>query len=353
MPSTGNTCRIRTSGGCISGGQRAYAWAKACGIIGKSFTGKRVSAIAGINRLSELDRLVFPGASRDLPEKELMKDIEKRIINRAADAIRVVVDSFDPVPEFLVLLIRGWEYENLKNALTALEGGTGGRPSFVDLKNFATINFSAWPDIKAMLSLTEFEYLLKLKDKDSFHLQTELDRHYYSSLWKALCRLGRNDRLVSEKILGEEISLRNFVCALRLRTYYQMNRNEIIPHLVDIKTVKNRKTVSLAADAIASLDFPLDERQAWMSCGRARFLNSETSAGVWMADPRFVQNASARYLYRMARKSFRTRPFSLDSIFCFIKIKQFEEDVLTSFAEGLGMGMNAGDVFSMFGVEPQ
>jgi len=37
----------------------------------------------------------------------------------------------------------------------------------------------------------------------------------------------------------------------------------------------------------------------------------------------------------------------LDSCFCFIKLKQFEEDLLTSYAEGLGMGMSGKDVLAM------
>ena len=41
-------------------GERAFAYAKACGIIGKSFIGKRISALGKLHSLNELDRLVFP-----------------------------------------------------------------------------------------------------------------------------------------------------------------------------------------------------------------------------------------------------------------------------------------------------
>ena len=336
----------------IGTGERAYAYAKACGILGKSFIGRRAGALNNISRLSELDRLIFPETSRDLPEKELLKDLEKRIINRAVESIQMVVNSYKNPPEFLVLLIRGWEFENLKNALTAISGNETEKPTFVSLERFGTIDFSAWPDLDRMLKGTEFEYLLKMTDKGAIILQTELDRHYYDSLWKALCRLGRRDKKAAENILSEEISLRNVVCSLRLRTYYQMEKNEVESHLINIKTVLHGRSVSLAADAISSLDFPLDNRQAWMEWRRAQFLNSENTteaAGGWRVDPRYFQNAAARYLYRLARHSFRSSPFSLDTIFCFIKIKQFEEDILTSNAEGLGMGMTSREVSGMIG----
>jgi len=71
---------------------------------------------------------------------------------------------------------------------------------------------------------------------------------------------------------------------------------------------------------------------------------------MWRADPRHFQNAASRYLYRLARRFFHLHPFSLDFIFCYIKLKQFEEDFLTSDAEGLGMGMSGKDIVSMLGV---
>jgi vacuolar-type H+-ATPase subunit C/Vma6 len=331
-------------------GERAYAYAKACAILSKSFVGKRVASLNNISRLSELDRLVFPKSSRDLPEKELLADLETRIEKRVVDSICKVVKSFRTPPEFFVRLIRGWEYEDLKNTLMGLGSTEPSKPIFTDLGSFGTVNFSSWPDIPAMLQGTEFEYLLEVLDKGSDFLYTELDRHYYSSLWKALLKLKSSDRQASEKILSEEISLRNVIWALRLRTYYQMEAEEVRSHLIFIETSHMGQSQSLAQDAISSLDFALDNRQEWIRWRRVEFLNPEVGI-EWTADPRHFQNEAAKYLYRMARHSFHTHPSSLDAIFCFIKIKQFEEDILTSGAEGLGIGMASWDVFSMLGVE--
>ena len=68
-------------------GERAYAYAKACGIIGKSFVGKRIHLLEKAGSLSELDRMVFPDSSQNLPEKELLFDLEKRISERAVNSI--------------------------------------------------------------------------------------------------------------------------------------------------------------------------------------------------------------------------------------------------------------------------
>jgi vacuolar-type H+-ATPase subunit C/Vma6 len=95
----------------------------------------------------------------------------------------------------------------------------------------------------------------------------------------------------------------------------------------------------------------LDNRVEWKGWNRERFLNPEKSDQHWKADPRHFQNAASEYLYELARLSFRRRPFSLDTVFCFIKLKQFEEDLLTSLAEGLGMGLSSQEVFGLLEVE--
>jgi len=361
-------------------GKRAYVYAKACGIIGKSFIGKRIRELERANRLSDLDRIIFPLSSRDLPEKELLLDLEKRITNREVASIISIVGCFSKVPEFLALLVRSYEYTDLKSAIIAsLRHGPA--PAHTDLGNFQTVNFDAWPDINTMIGGTEFKFLLDKKivdieENDGITMQTLLDRYYYNALWKSLFSLPAKDRRVAGRILSEEISLRNVGWALRLRTYYGMSPSAVMPHLILIPVRGNvsrgRKPGSaaearvhdaaplwalatgsrtLAQEAVQSLDFPLDNYAAWSSWRWKEFINPEVGGNHWTIDPRYFQNAASRYLYRLAARFLRTNPFSLDMVFCFIKLKQFEEDILTSCAEGLSIGMSSREIYTMLGVE--
>jgi vacuolar-type H+-ATPase subunit C/Vma6 len=341
-------------------GERAYAYAKACGIIGRSFVSKRIPRLAAINRLSELDRLVFPGSGRELPERELLPDMERRFTERAVNSISAIIGCFSHPPEFLVRLIRTYEYADLKSVLGALSGyPESGRaaPPFTDLGVFQTVNFKAWPTLAEMIKGTEFEQLLESEglslkadsrssvDSGDISLQTALDRFYYKKLWKALMALPRSDRRSSETILAEEISLRNAAWTLRLRTYYNMQADEVKNHLVSIEQKNTRR-----GQESAPLDFPLDSRaecKGW----RWESLLNPIESGEWTADPRYFQNAASRRLYGMALHKLRLRPFSLDAVFCFIKLKQFEEDLLTSTAEGAGLGMSGRDVFAVLEVQ--
>ncbi|MDR3192268.1 MAG: V-type ATPase subunit [Treponema sp.] len=343
-------------------GERAYAYAKACGIVGKSFVGKRIPALESADRLAALDRLVFPRGGRELPERELLHDLEKRITGRAVSQIMSIVSSFSHPPEFLALLVRGWEYGDLKSSLNALVSGESSFKDWTDIGALGTVNFAAFPDLPAMLKDTEFGFLLDkemnlVRGGDAVAAQTALDKRYYLSLWRALKKLPKRDRVSSEKILAEEISLRNAVWVLRLRTYYGMSGEDAAGHLMDIDPRDRRggrsssAANSLAADARAILDLPLDSRAPWADWKRERFLNPERPGDSWRADPRYFQNAAGAYLYRLALRSFRLKPFSLDVVFCFIRLKQFEDDLLTSVAEGLGLGMSSQDVFALLEVE--
>jgi len=337
-----------------STGERAYTYAKACGIIGKSFISRRIASLNDVSRFSELDRLVFGLQARELPERELFSDLERRFSQRSVLALSSVLKSFREPPELFTILLQVYEYSDLKTALSLIaQGETSVKPVFTSLGRFGTIHFEAWPNAKAMLAGTDIVHCLDRYFKDDgmggisaeyqgTTLETALDQHYYQKLWGCLKKLNRNDCRAAGHIIAEEIALRNCAWALRLRRYYDMNAGEVERHLVNIETAPQ-----LCRDALASLEFSLDNYNDWKKWKRLRFLNPAPQAGFWRADPRHFQNATAGYLYHLALYNFRKRPSSLDSCFCFIKLKQFEEDLLTSYAEGLGMGMSGKDVLAM------
>ena len=332
-----------------------YVYAKACGIIGKSFVGKRISSLAGLRSLSELDRLVFPDHHRDLPGRELLTDIENRIIDRTVRQIMAIVGSDAEPPEIIVRMLRSYEYGDLKICIQHIASGEKKPPRFCDIGRFSTVRFDAFPDMNAMLRNTEFEFLLPhdlknlKKGSDTVPVETKIDSLFYNSLVESLNSLSSEDREITQRILADEISLRNCTWALRLRTYYRKMASEALKHLMNIKLRGDRST-SLSAEAVQSLNFPLDSRSSWQGWKWEKLLNSEQASSHWAADPRHFQNAASGYLYRLAMRCFHRVPMSVSSVFCFIKIKQFEEDLLTSIAEGLALGIDSASVFRLLEV---
>jgi len=171
---------------------------------------------------------------------------------------------------------------------------------------------------------------------------------YYLELIESLEDLPPEDRDITRRILADEICLRNCVWAFRLRSYYQKTASQTSKQLLDIKlSAKARNNPSLAKEALMSLDFPLDTRAPWRGWRWEKLLNPEDSAAHWSVNPRYFQNAASQYIYRLTMRSFHRRPVSASALFCFVKLKQFEEDFLTSFAEGLALGMDSSEVFKL------
>jgi vacuolar-type H+-ATPase subunit C/Vma6 len=342
--------------GSPDSGERAYAYAKACGIIGKSFVGKRLAALRGIRSPSELDRFIFPESRRELPAKELLGDFEKHVEKRAVDHIMAIMKSYADPPELFVRQLRVYEYSDLKTCLHHIAGGIKTLPPLCDIGRYGTVQFEAFPDLAAMLKGTEFQFILSKNLKalqpdssDFTPIETELDTCYYRGLTESLRHLSEAERAPVQRILADEISLRNSVWALRLRTYFKKNPDETGGYLMNIK-IHDDQMKDLAAEAVKSLHFPLDLRAPWRGWKWEKFLNPERAGEHWSVNPRYFQNAASKYLYRLAWRCFHSAPVELSTTFCFIKLKQFEEDILTSIAEGLTMGMSSTDVFELLEV---
>lgn len=325
-------------------GPKAFAWAKACGVVGKTYLGSRVSRLYSVSRLAELDRALFPQSPLELPERELSFRFERRVSERAAARIIRIVSSFKKPEAALVRLVSVYEYADLARCLASIACGDRTPPAATDIGPYRTLHFDAYPDAAKMTAGTEFAWIAeKTVSSDTLvDIETELDRRYYYALWDEIAALRRSDRTVFEDLAAEEIELKNIVWALRLRAYYGIEGESLRSRLVDVK----RAGRSLASDALRTADFALDRKEDWSRWSRAYLLNAEKPGEFWKIDPRRVQNAASRRLYARARFLFRMNPSSLGSIACFAKLVQFEEDLLTSIAEGLTLGMNPRDVVS-------
>ena len=329
-------------------GELAYAWAKASGITGKMFLGPRVSRLYSVSRLSELDRLLFPDAPSDLSERELSVVLERRISARAVARTIRIVSLFSSPPPALRRIVSAFEYAALSGCLAAAAAGERKLPAVPELGVFGNLNYDAYPDLVKMTAGTEFVWVADSLAAGTplVELETELDRRYYAALWKDVSALPEADRAAFERLVAEEIELKNIVWALRLRFYFGIEGAELERRLVDV----GRKGMSLADEARRATAFALDRRIDWKRWKRRDLLNGEIPGEAWKVDPRRVQNAAAGRIYRLARSLFRANPFSLGSIACFAKIVQFEEDMLTSVAEGLVLGIGPKDVLVSLGV---
>jgi vacuolar-type H+-ATPase subunit C/Vma6 len=327
----------------MSDAERAYTYAKSCGIIGKSFLGKRAGRLSALTSPDELEQRLFP-ETKNLHDS--IDAIETKIAHRSAKAILSVLGAFHKTPKILVLLARSYEYADLKRFMAAINAGEAEAPPWTPLGKFSTVNFAAYPDRAAMLKGCEFRFLAEADNATDVNM--ELDRLYYKNLIEAIVKIPKYDFVGGRRLFFEEISLLNCTLAMRLRFYYGMSSSEVKKRLIHGKlTLNGRK---LATDAEASLSMKIDHRADWENWRRRNFLNTETGGKYWKCDPRHFQTAASIYLQKLALRYFRSRPFSLDTVCCFIRLKQFEEQLLTGVVEGTKLNMSAADVLKTLGV---
>jgi len=342
-----------------------YAYAKASWIIGKSFLGRRMSLLSGIHSLSDLDKLIFPEQHKELPGRELLVDMESRITDRAVRQILSIVNSYTEPPKLLTRSLKIFEHSNLKECLSHIISGKKDKPKIYNIGRFKTIRFEHYPDAASMIRKSDFDFLLSddLKNikpgmdlnnpawasVDIKSIETKIDNRFYQGLIESLSQLSEEEHEIASRLIADEISLRNCVWALRLRTFFQKSEAETAKYLMNFKLLGNihQKKASLASDAKISLDLPLDVRLPWRGWRWERFLNPEISVSNWTADPRYFQNTASRYIYQLAFHNFHSSPMSISAIYCFIKLIQFEEDILTSVAEGLSLGMDSSSVIKL------
>ncbi|MDR0526232.1 MAG: V-type ATPase subunit [Spirochaetaceae bacterium] len=325
--------------------ERSFIYAKCCGIIARSFVEGRISRLIELNSIKEFYSMVFgDSANSDL----ISNSMERAIINKTAGELLLILKSFKKTPEFLVRLVKSYESADLKNAITAIKTKKPA-PEITPLGRFTGIKWQAYPDIKKMLQKTEYSFLLNLniEGTEDSEIQAAIDKNYYSILLSELKRLNPNEIPCFSKLIAEEVSLINCSRALRLRVYYNTNKAAIGSWLIDEKTCKNGD--SLARDAKKSLEFDVSHHADWVLWKRFRFLNPQTQNSYWKCDPCFFQHSASIYLYNIARKSFRRRPFCIDTAACFIRLKQFEEQLLCGVAEGLLLGVSPKEVLNLMG----
>ncbi|MDR1467994.1 MAG: V-type ATPase subunit [Spirochaetaceae bacterium] len=301
-------------------GARAYLYAKACGIIARSFVEGRVNRLAAVSGTKAFEDLVFGDAvSGETGATMTIDAIEKRLGQREDEAIAKISKSFphSEPPALFQMLVKGDRYGQVVSDEAAARGDAD--------------------DENGESSIT--------RDISGIARQNSA---YYTALWHELEKTPLSDRRFITNIIAEEIRLKNAAWALRLRVYYSLSPEQIKAFLIMIKPGKNKPT--LYADALKSLEPDIEEEAQWHSWRLWKYVNKPVSSQYWKIDPRFFQNQASLYLYRLARKALRRSPFTLDTACCFIKLQQFEKEVLTSVAEAVRLGLTGADALEILGL---
>lgn len=313
----------------------AYVYAKACGMLSKSFIGARTDRLFAARSLSDLWTLLFKSEVPLVPEALLAKQIEEKAEQTFIDDFIVLLDAFDKPDPILIQLLRFYDYNNIKDIAAALCEGKTEPPTLSDIGKYSALNIKAWPDIAAITKDSSMAWYNTVPTWETqYEMDRRLDVQYIRKLWEAVHLVPKSERQPVERIIGEYIVLENCIWAIRLAVYYGMNKEEIIGRLAGEKDMPD-KYDRLAGEAVRILDRAVDTWQDWTDWKYVDLINSGEEGTVWILDPRRIQQAAGVYLNRKALNSFHRYPFTANVLVTWFKIKQYELNCIRTAAESM------------------
>lgn len=315
----------------------AFVYAKASGMYSKAFVGERAKKLFEQNHVSDLWTLLFKDEVPLVPEGRLAQLLERRVAEQSAADFVSLVKMYDKPDPLSLAFLSFYDCNNIKTAYQAVLSGAE-KPYLVDISPFSMLKTDTWPNIGAMTASSPYKWFDRIPEMDlRVKWENRLDNQYFMGLWTAMNQLPGKDRMAVEDIVREEIVLQNIVWALRLRVYYKMTEEDILPMLAGSGENPEVKA-ELTEPALAVLRKPLDSIEEWKKWKYFSLLNPEDENGFWQLDPRWLGLQIQRKIYKTAENRFHQSQFTAGVLVSFFKIQRLQEYMIRVAAEGIRMG---------------
>ena len=328
----------------------AFVYAKLCGMLSKSYVGEKATKLFSVKSLNELWGLLFSEEVPAVPEVLLAKKIEENAQKKFISEYVKLLSCYSKPSPLLVSLLRSYDYENIKEIGAALCFKEEKIPKITDIGEFSEINYDEWPDIAKMTANSSFAWYDKVpKVQEQQANDTKLDQQYVKELASALKKLPIRERNVILPIFRQEYILKNIIWTMRLRVYYGLKKEDILPRLAYVSG--NCDTDIIASPAIKIMDYPIDSYAEWANWEYRDLLNPNEEGAVWNLDPRWVEGAARKLDNRNAEKMFHRYPESALPMVCFFKMKSHELGCIRSIAEGMRMNVDSQQIMALTGIK--
>lgn len=315
-------------------GAEAFVYAKACGMLAKSYVGERANVLFQAKSLSELWTLVFKTPSPLIPEVMLAEKIEEEAFNKFISEYVYFIDQFDHPAEFLSDQFFVYEVENLKEIVDSLCAGEKNCPKLFDLGNYTTLHTEKWPDIEKITEGTEYSWLKTLPDiHGQQEIEYRLDIQAVKHIWKSIHKTKGDAGKAVLKMFTDEFVIKNVLWAIRLKVNYEMTAEEIISKLMYV-TEKPSSADPVCTLAIKTLEKNPENYADWEKWEYKEFLNPNEST-LWKINPSWIERKARILQNKEAIKLFHTNPLASESLLGWYKIKQYELNCIRAAVESI------------------
>jgi hypothetical protein len=310
--------------------ESAYAYARVCGSLARSFLGERAASLAMSARVGEAWRSVFDESPPALPESELADLAERGLRTRPSEALRGIAGPLIREEPFFASLSRKAEFSYLKGVLAAASSGSGA-PAPEEAPPGCGFDASGYPDLDMMFRRTRYQWIIEAGLGDLPTIKNKLDKQYYAELWASLDSIPARFVGTLRDLIRIEAELVNVSWALRLKKYYSLGSGDIESLLIDLRGADVRRN---ALEAVAR---KLDSRPEWESWKWERFLpdSHREDGGEWYFDLRGFESVTKRYLYRLLYRRLHLEFDTYVPLYAYFRIKEFETLAIHGIIEGI------------------
>jgi hypothetical protein len=314
----------------------SYVYARICGSISGAYLGRKAVDLARSARVAEVWQTLFKEPAPPLPEAAVVAAAERREIAESLSGFRYFAAKLRMNEPFFDALRRKAEFARVKRILQAVRDGqaaAGTLPASDDPELAPSFDESAFPDIKLMFAAGRFSWIDETALDDLPATENKLDIQYYTELWEEARRLPASKAGAVVRLIRDEIELQNVAWALRLKRYYGMNRESIVPRLVALRSV------DVVSAALQALDFRFDQREDWRGWAWEKLVPEKQVEGSFVLDLLGLETMARRHLYLGVRRALHFYPFTYTPLYCFFKIKESETAAVIGVIEGIHLGV--------------
>ncbi len=331
-------------------GANAFVFAKANGILGKSFITNRAQLLFGAKSLGELWTLIFRTQPPLVPEVILSQQIEEKAFSDFINNYVNFISMYDKPEKVLIDQLLLFEGENLKEISASLCKGEQKLPKLIELGKYSSLDYKSWPDIKKITKGTAFSWYNELpgiheQQKLDFKIDIQVCRH----LWESAQKESGEAKEALLEIYRQEFIIKNIVWVLRLRLFYNMKSQDIVNNLIYV-TDKPGHSDPVAAPALKILDWPLDEYEFWGKWKYSSLVNPHIDGQVWQIDPIWIETRNRMEINKKASKLFHQFPSDSCFLIGWYKMKDFELSCIRTAVESIRLNVNSQEAMNAVGI---
>jgi hypothetical protein len=304
----------------------AYLYARICGAFSNMNLAERGAELAREATLASLWERYFHVELPNKPESWLLAELERKVMT---ESIQKFVDRAAPFVEsnaFIHALVSKYEYSMVKWMLYGLAASKS-RPEILSFSNpLIERAVASWPRLSDMFGGTVYSWIDPAAFVDLGGTQNRLDRQYYAALWESASSLPQKWKGGIPSLLLREMSFQNLIWALRLRRYYGYTKAQVLPLLISVEGK------DVAALALRSFDFDIDNLESWSSWPERRLLGGQK--GVRLDLPTFEIRVLGE-TFAMVRRALHVFPEGYTPLYCYFKLLDTELSTVLGIIEGL------------------